>query len=70
MMAAATLEAQGNVTVGTNYHTSNNMPLLFDGGNTQTFDLTGATAAFNGSITINKSAGQVNLSSDLTMAAG
>ena len=65
-----TLEAQGNVTVGANYSTSNNAPLLFDGGNTQTFDLTGATNVFNAAITINKSGGQVNLSSDLTMAAG
>ena len=67
---SGTLEAQGNVTVGANYGSSNNTPLLFDGGNTQTFDLTGATAAFNGSITINKSGGQVNLNSDLTMSAG
>ena len=50
-----TLEAQGNVTVSSNYHASNNMPLLFDGGNTQTFNLTGATDVFNASITVNKS---------------
>jgi uncharacterized protein (AIM24 family) len=64
-----TLEAQGNVTVGANYNSGNSVPLLFSGGNTQTFDLTGATDVFNAAITINKSAGQVNLSSDLTMDA-
>ena len=67
---SATLEAQGNVTVTANYSTSNNAPLLFDGDNTQTFDLTGATNVFNAAITMNKTGGQVNLNSDLTMATG
>ena len=62
-----TLEVQGNVTVTSNYNTSSTVPLLFSGGNTQAFDLTGATDVFNSNITINKSGGQVNLSSDLTM---
>ena len=50
-----------------NYNTNSNVRLLFSGGNTQTFDLTGAADVFNAGITINKSGGQVNLSSDLTM---
>jgi len=66
---SGTLEAQGNVTVGANYGSSNNTPLLFDGGNTQTFNLTGATAVFSANITVNKSGGEVGLASDLVMGA-
>jgi hypothetical protein len=65
-----TLEAQGNVTVGTGYYdTSNQVPLLFSGGNIQSFNLTGATAVFNANITVNKSGGEVDLASDLVMDA-
>ena len=67
---SATLEAQGNVTVTGNYYAGANVPLLFSGGNAQTFDLSGATSQFDAAITVNKSGGQINLSSDLTMDAG
>ena len=65
----STLEAQGNVTVTSYYNITSNVPLLFSGGNTQTFDLTGATDVFNANITVNKSGGEVGLASDLVMDA-
>ncbi|MBI1907859.1 hypothetical protein HYS28_00365 [Candidatus Uhrbacteria bacterium] len=62
-----TLEARGDVTIGTGY-AANTAPLLFSGSATQTLTMTGA-AVFNADITVNKSGGQVNLSGTLTMDA-
>ena len=58
------------MTVTGSYGSGNNVPLLFSGGNTQTFNLTGGTGAFDANITVNKSGGQINLSSDLVLDAG
>jgi hypothetical protein len=63
-----TLSAQGNVTVASTFD-SGTGPLIFSGGNTQSFDLTGATGVFNADISVNKSGGQVNLLSALVMDA-
>lgn len=65
-LSAGTFEARGNVTVGS--LSANTMGLLFSGSSAsglanQTFDLTGATSSFNGSVTINKSEGVVTLGS-------
>ncbi|HBY73402.1 MAG TPA: hypothetical protein DEG44_01790, partial [Candidatus Kerfeldbacteria bacterium] len=43
--------------------------LTFTGSGTQTFDLTGAEGLFNGDIHVDKSGGEVDLLSDLTMNA-
>jgi hypothetical protein len=43
--------------------------LQLTGGNVQTFDMTGAEALWDGHITINKSGGQVNLLSNITVNA-
>ncbi|MBU1126103.1 hypothetical protein KJ758_00665, partial [Patescibacteria group bacterium] len=59
---------QGNVVVHPDWD-GGSAKLNFTGSNTQTFDLTGATDKYNGDIFTNKSGGQVNLSSDLTMDA-
>ena len=67
--STCTLEAQGDVTVGASYYTNNNVPLLFSGAATQSFDLTGATDVFNASITVNKTGGAVNLASALVIDA-
>ncbi|MFH1354515.1 MAG: hypothetical protein ABIH36_04535 [bacterium] len=66
--AAGSISAQGNVTVASTFDGGTGS-LVFAGSATQTFDLTGAAALFNGDITVNKSGGQVNLASALTMDA-
>ncbi|MEK7540560.1 MAG: hypothetical protein AAB558_04915, partial [Patescibacteria group bacterium] len=67
--ATGTIEAQGDVTVGTGFDTVPGAPLKFTGGATQTFTLTGAEALLDADITVNKSGGAVNLASALTMNA-
>ena len=62
------IEARGNVIVDS-LAAGGTATLVFGGSGTQTFDLTGATALFNGDIKVNKSGGQVNLASTLTMDA-
>ena len=67
---AKTLEVLGNVTVASTFiEAATVVTLKFSGTATQYFDLTGATALFNGKIQIDKSAGSVVLSSNLTMDA-
>ena len=61
----ASLEAQGNVVVGSNYGTQRYLTLNFTGSAVQTFDLTGATSSWGGDIIVNKAGGQVNLLSAL-----
>ncbi len=64
------ISAQGNVTVGAGPTAYNGTATLtFSGSNTQTFDLTGATALLDLDTKVNKSGGQVNLASTLTMNA-
>lgn len=60
--------AEGGVTVGAGFD-GGGMPLWFSGGATQSFNLTGATGLYNGDIVVNKSGGQVNLTSDLVLDA-
>ena len=60
------LEVQGNIDVESGMDIST-VDLKLSGGNTQSFDLTGAEALWDGHITIDKSGGQVNLLSDLTI---
>jgi hypothetical protein len=62
------LEAQGDVSVVSSFDggTAN---LKFSGSATQSFTLTGATALFDGDIQVNKSGGQVNLTTALTLDA-
>ncbi|MFA6027570.1 MAG: Calx-beta domain-containing protein [Patescibacteria group bacterium] len=67
-ISVGTLEAQGDVTVSSGYD-GGTSPLNFKGGNTQSFDLTGATGLYNADITVNKSGGAVNLASALVMDA-
>ncbi|MBM3881161.1 MAG: DUF2341 domain-containing protein [Verrucomicrobia bacterium] len=59
-----TLEAQGNVVVGSSWDGGNAL-LLFCGSLDQTFNLSSATSYWRGNVTINKPAGQVTLLSDL-----
>ena len=63
----ATIEARGNVTVGSNFINGNGTALLFSGTANQTFDLTGATNLFDAHITVNKSSGKVSLASALVL---
>ncbi len=63
-----TLLANGHVTIGSGYD-GGTAPLVFDGSNAQTFDLTGATAVFNADITVNKDSNTVSLASALVMDA-
>ena len=65
VVAGGTTEAYGDVTVSTTETTA----LVFRGSDTQTFNLTGATGSYNADITINKSGGEVQLASTLTMDA-
>ncbi len=64
---SGTVQAQGNVTVASAWDTDTSTTLQFTSSNVQSFDLTGATGAFNADIVINKSGGSVQLASDLTM---
>ncbi len=76
-VATGTLDAQGNVTVGSGYD-GGSASLTFTGTAAQTFDLTGATGTFNANITVNKSSETVTLGSaivldstgDLTLSQG
>ena len=64
------IEVLGNVTVASTFTAAAaEITLKFTGTATQYFDLTGATSLYNGNIEINKSAGSVLLSSNLTMDA-
>ncbi|MFM9944521.1 MAG: T9SS type A sorting domain-containing protein [Bacteroidia bacterium] len=64
------LEVLGNVTVANTFTgTGTEITLKFSGSATQYFDLTGATAVYDGKIEINKSSASVILSSNLTMNA-
>jgi hypothetical protein len=68
--AQGTFEAAGNVVVSPYFGSSwSNTSLVFTGTGTQTFDLTGATGNFNGAVTVTKSAGRLDLASDLVMDA-
>lgn len=60
------LDVRAGVTVGSGYD-SGSATLTFGGTATQAFDLTGATALYAGDINVNKSSGQVNLSSALVL---
>ncbi len=66
--ATGTLDARGNVTVGTLFDGGTGT-LYFSGTATQAFDLTGITGGFNADITVNKAAGEVDLLSALVMDA-
>ena len=63
--SGASLEAQGNVVVGSNYGTTRYITLNFTGSAVQTFDLTGATSGWGGDIVVNKTDGEVRLLSAL-----
>jgi ethanolamine utilization microcompartment shell protein EutS len=63
-----TVEARGNVRILSGFD-GGTTALTFGGSATQTFDLTGATGIFNGDITVNKSGGEVQLISALTLDA-
>ncbi len=65
-IATATLEVAGNVTVESGHDGGNGL-LIFKNGNAQNFDLTGATANFNGDIKLKKTANNISLLSDLQM---
>ncbi len=66
-----TIEAQGNVTIESNWYSNNtsDTPLVFSSSGTQIFDLTGGEALFNAHVTIGtgSAAPTVNLASDLIM---
>lgn len=64
--STATVEASGDVTVMST-HDSGSGKLIFKGSSNQSFDLTGATALFDGDIVINKTSGKVNLASAATL---
>jgi len=66
--ATGSVSAQGNVTVGSTWDGGTGT-LVFSSSGTQTFDLTGAEALFNGDVKVNKSGGQVNLASTFTADA-
>ncbi len=68
-LEGGTVEAQGDVIVQSGYN-GGSSPLVFSGLAVQSFDLTGATGNFNADITVNKSGGEVDLSSALVMDAG
>lgn len=68
LLNTGTTTAQGDVTVLSTYD-GGNSPLVFSGSATQAFTLTGATGLYDGSITVNKTGGQVNLASALVMDA-
>ena len=59
---------EGNATVMSTI-TNGAAPIVFLGNNAQTFDLTGATSAQNGAISIDKTGNTVQLLSDLIMDA-
>lgn len=61
------LSVEGNVTVVDSDVYRYLTALTFTGGNTQSFDLTGTEALWDGDIKVNKSGGQVNLLSNLTL---
>ncbi|MEP7265254.1 MAG: T9SS type A sorting domain-containing protein [Bacteroidota bacterium] len=60
--STATVEASGDVTVMST-HDSGSGKLIFKGSSNQTFDLSGATALFDGDIVVNKTSGKVTLAS-------
>ncbi|MCC7299067.1 MAG: choice-of-anchor D domain-containing protein [Bacteroidia bacterium] len=64
----AMIAAAGNVVVASTFDGGNGK-LLFVGGAAQTFDLTGATNLFNGSIVVDKSSNDVTLQSVCTLDA-
>ncbi|MBI3616131.1 MAG: FecR domain-containing protein [Candidatus Omnitrophica bacterium] len=65
-----TITVQGNVKIGAGPAAYDGSTLLvFVGSANQTFDLTGAADLLDLDVTVNKSAGQVTLASDLTMNA-
>jgi len=64
------ISVQGNVTIGAGATAYNGTTILtFSGSGTPTFDLTGAEALLDLDIKVNKSGGQVDLISTLTMDA-
>lgn len=64
-----TLEARGNVVVGSSYD-GGSTALVFAGeAANQTFNLSGAEAMFDGDVTVQKGAGKVTLQTGLTMDA-
>jgi hypothetical protein len=64
--STATLEVTGNVTVQSGHDGGNGL-LIFKNGNAQNFDLTSATANFDGDIKVRKTANNISLLSDLQM---
>ncbi|MBK6527035.1 MAG: hypothetical protein IPG07_16700 [Crocinitomicaceae bacterium] len=62
LFATQELEVAGNVTVSPS-HDGGTGQLIFKAENNQTFDLTGATALFNGPVLIKKTNNKVNLAS-------
>lgn len=68
LVSAGFIDVKGNVTVGSTYD-GGTTPLHFTKSGDQTFDLTGGTALYNGSIYLNKASGKVTLLSNLTLDA-
>ncbi|MBL7888762.1 MAG: T9SS type A sorting domain-containing protein, partial [Bacteroidia bacterium] len=66
--STAVFEVAGNVTVQSGHDGGNGL-LIFKNGNSQSFDLTGATTNFDGDIKVRKTANNVSLMSDLQMDA-
>jgi|GEM_PF-805663 len=66
--ALAVIQPQGNVVVSSGFD-GGGTALVFAGSNVQTFTLTGATDLYNGDIRVEKTGGQVNLTSDLIVNA-
>ncbi|MFT7183881.1 MAG: hypothetical protein ACI9QC_000206, partial [Oceanicoccus sp.] len=64
--SSASLAVEGNVDINSGADSST-IDLKLSGGNIQSFDLTGGEALWDGHITIDKSGGQVNLLSALTV---
>ena len=66
---AVSIEARGDVSVGSSFGTSSNdVSLNFTGSTSiQTFTFTGTTTRINGNITVNKTSGKVNLGSGVTV---
>ncbi len=61
------VQAQGNVSVPLTWDAGGSGTLEFAGTGTQTFDLTGATAAFDNPVNINKGGGSLTLASAYTL---
>jgi len=67
--STGTVRAKGNIIVASTWDAGSLGPLEVQGGGVQTLDLTGAVAALDNPININKTGGSLTLASDYTLNA-